>query len=821
MIKEYQTVREVFGPIVLVEGIEDAAYNETVEIILPNGERKKGQVLESSKGLAAVQVFGVTTGLDTKETRIRFSGETLRLPVSEEMLGRVFNGSGEPIDRGSPILSKEKIDVTGAAINPYARQEPHDFIQTGISTIDALNTLVRGQKLPIFSTAGLPHNELAVQIARQSTVLGKEESFVVVFAAMGITNAEAQFFMRDFEKTGALEKAVLFLNLANDPSIERIITPRLALTTAEYLAFEKGMQVLVILTDMTNYCDALREIAAARQEVPGRRGYPGYMYSVDGSRRVVIKDPEGNMRIVAFTQLFNGLSKTNEVITSADGVVERILTPGWTALSADSQGRSEFKPLKQVLRHEYDGKLLKITTQAGETIVTPNHSVFTVAGGVVIPVLSQELKVGDLLAHVNRIESSSIPTTLEPALASLAGYFVSEGHSTKYLDKEKDVWCHYIRIDNNDKTIAQDIREKFSEVFGKYPSTFISDKRSGTIRSSLGGQLYYNTLIRTLGCGIGSHAKRVPSQVFTATQETQKAFFESYYKGDGKAQDPRYVTKQYDMVTVSEGLRDDLMILSKILFPERIPTLYKWKGRNAWKVYLSTFLRGKSEKVNDVVGAEIKKIEWVEPTEHYVYDLSVQDNQNFVDACGGVLLHNTDLASLYERAGTVHGKKGTVTQFPILTMPEEDITHPIPDLTGYITEGQIVLSRDLHRKNIYPPIDVLPSLSRLMSLGIGEGHTREDHSGVSNQLYAGYAEGRDLRNLVAVVGEEALTERDKKFLVFADAFEKRFVQQGQHENRSIEQSLELGWDLLSMIPEVELKRVKPEHLQKYGKKYRK
>ncbi|MEM4255011.1 MAG: V-type ATP synthase subunit B [Candidatus Norongarragalinales archaeon] len=459
MIKEYQTVREVFGPIVLVEGVADAAYNETVEVILPDGERKKGQVLESSKGLAAVQIFGVTTGLDTKETRIRFSGDTLRLAVSGEMLGRVFNGSGEPIDRGSPILSKEKIDVTGAAINPYSRQEPHDFIQTGISTIDALNTLVRGQKLPIFSTAGLPHNELAVQIARQATVLGKEESFVVVFAAMGITNAEAQFFMRDFEKTGALEKAVLFLNLANDPSIERIITPRLALTTAEYLAFEKGMQVLVILTDMTNYCDALREIAAARQEVPGRRGYPGYMY--------------------------------------------------------------------------------------------------------------------------------------------------------------------------------------------------------------------------------------------------------------------------------------------------------------------------------------------------------------------------TDLASLYERAGTVHGKKGTVTQIPILTMPEEDITHPIPDLTGYITEGQIVLSRDLHRKNTYPPIDVLPSLSRLMSLGIGEGHTREDHSGVSNQLYAGYAEGRDLRNLVAVVGEEALTERDKKFLNFADAFEKRFVQQGYHENRTIEQSLELGWDLLSMIPEGELKRVKPEHLQKYGKKYRK
>ncbi|MFH1779776.1 MAG: V-type ATP synthase subunit B [Candidatus Micrarchaeota archaeon] len=458
-IKEYQTVKEVFGPIVFVEGVPDAAYNETVEIIMPDGERRKGQVLESSKGLAAVQVFGSTAGLDTKVTRIRFSGETFRLPVSDEMLGRIFSGAGDPIDRGSPIISKEKLDITGAAINPYSRQEPRDFIQTGISSIDALNTLVRGQKLPLFSTAGLPHNDIAVQIARQATVRGEGEDFVVVFAAMGITYADASFFMRDFEKTGALERSVLFLNLASDPSIERIITPRLALTTAEYLAFEKDLQVLVVLTDMTNYCDALREIAAARQEVPGRRGYPGYMY--------------------------------------------------------------------------------------------------------------------------------------------------------------------------------------------------------------------------------------------------------------------------------------------------------------------------------------------------------------------------TDLSTIYERAGTVHGKKGTVTQIPILTMPEEDITHPIPDLTGYITEGQIVLSRELHRKGIYPNIDVLPSLSRLMSLGIGPKMTREDHSGVSNQLYAAYAEGRDLRSLVAVVGEEALSEKDKKFLKFADAFENRFIRQGKNENRTIEESLDLGWDLLSTLPETELKRVKPEHLEKYGRKYRK
>ncbi|MFH1200410.1 MAG: V-type ATP synthase subunit B [Candidatus Micrarchaeota archaeon] len=460
MIKEYRTVREIFGPIVFVEGVENAAYGETVVLILPNGDKKKGQVLETSKGLAAVQIFGNTQGFDTRDTRIRFTGETLNLAVSDEMIGRVFNGSGEPIDKGSPIISKEKQDINGSAINPFARAEPKEFIQTGISTIDSMNTLVRGQKLPIFSGAGLPHNDLAVQIARQATVLGKGESekSVVVFGAMGITHSEASFFMQDFEKTGALERAVLFLNLANDPSIERIITPRLALTTAEYLAFEQGYQVLVILTDMTNYCDSLREIAAARQEVPGRRGYPGYMY--------------------------------------------------------------------------------------------------------------------------------------------------------------------------------------------------------------------------------------------------------------------------------------------------------------------------------------------------------------------------TDLASIYERAGRVKGKKGSITQFPILSMPDDDITHPIPDLTGYITEGQIVLSRELYRKNIYPCIDVLPSLSRLMNSGLGAGKTREDHAGIASQLYASYAEGRDLRNLVAVVGEEALTDRDKKFLRFAENFEKRYVTQGKYENRGIEASLELGWELVAELPEEEVKRPRPEHKEKYGRKYR-
>lgn len=451
--KEYTTVKEIAGPLMVVEGVQGVGYNEVVDIRTADGEKRRGQVLESGEGYAVIQVFEGTSRLDTKATKIRFVGETVKLPVSSDMMGRIFDGLGRPLDKGPEVIPEDKWDIHGAAINPTARHSPADFIQTGISAIDGMNTLVRGQKLPIFSGAGLPHNELAAQIARQAKVLGEEEEFAVVFAAMGITHEEANFFMRDFEKSGALERVTVFMNLADDPAIERLITPKMALTAAEYFAFENDMQVLVILTDFTNYCEALREIAAARDEVPGRRGYPGYMY--------------------------------------------------------------------------------------------------------------------------------------------------------------------------------------------------------------------------------------------------------------------------------------------------------------------------------------------------------------------------TDLATTYERAGKIKGRKGSITQMPILTMPDDDITHPIPDLTGYITEGQTVLTRDLHRKGIYPPINVLPSLSRLMNAGIGPGKTREDHSGVSNQLYAAYAEGVDLRDLVAVVGEEALTDKDKKLLAFADRFEREFVAQGRTENRSIETTLSIGWDLLSTLPETELKRIKTEHIEKY------
>ena len=451
--KEYKTISNLSGPLMMVEKIEDVSYDELAEIRLGSGERRRGRVLEISENKALVQVYEGSTGIDVNTTQIRFLGDVLKLPVSKDMLGRIFNGRGDPIDGGAPIIPETYLDVNGNPMNPYSRDYPSEFIQTGISTIDGMNPLVRGQKLPIFSGSGMPHNHMAAQIARQATVISGHANFAVVFAAMGITFEEASFFMEDFRKTGALERTVMFVNLADDHAIERISTPRLALTAAEYLAFEQGMHVLVILTDLTNYCEALREISAARKEVPGRRGYPGYLY--------------------------------------------------------------------------------------------------------------------------------------------------------------------------------------------------------------------------------------------------------------------------------------------------------------------------------------------------------------------------TDLATMYERAGRLRGKEGSITQLPILTMPEDDKTHPIPDLTGYITEGQIILSRDLYRKGIEPPIDVLPSLSRLKDKGIGKGKTREDHADTMNQLFAAYARGKDAKELMTILGEAALTDVDKLYAKFADAFEQEYVSQGYRTDRSIEETLDTGWKLLRILPRTELKRIKEEYLDEY------
>ena len=453
MIKEYKTIKEIASPLMVVDGVENVTYDELGELELPNGQVRRCKVLEIEGQKAVVQLFESAQGITLAETKVRFLGHPQQLAVSEDMLGRVFNGMGNPIDGGPDILADAHMDINGLPMNPAARAYPAEFIQTGVSAIDGLNTLVRGQKLPIFSGSGLPHAALAAQIARQARVLGDNETFAVVFAAIGITFEESEYFINEFRRTGAIERTVVFSNLANDPAVERIATPRMALTAAEYLAFEKDMQVLVILTDITNYAEALREISAAKKEVPGRRGYPGYLY--------------------------------------------------------------------------------------------------------------------------------------------------------------------------------------------------------------------------------------------------------------------------------------------------------------------------------------------------------------------------TDLATMYERAGRRQGKKGSITMLPILTMPEDDKTHPIPDLTGYITEGQIILSRDLFRKGIIPPVDVLPSLSRLKDKGIGTGKTREDHAGTMNQLFAAYSRGKDAKELMTILGEAALSEDDKLYAKFAEEFEKVYVGQGNSTNRSIEETLNIGWDLLSILPVRELKRIKPEYIEKY------
>ncbi len=453
MNKEFKTIKEVVGPLMLIEKAEGATYDELVQIKQATGEIRYGKVLEVNRDKALVQLFEPSEGLKISDARAKLLGHGVELGVSADMLGRVFDGMGEPIDGGDRIIPEKHMDINGLPMNPAARDFPSEFIQTGISAIDGLNTLVRGQKLPVFSGSGLPHAELAAQIARQAKVLGTDDKFAVVFAAIGITFEESEFFIQDFRRTGAIDRSVMFINLANDPAVERISTPRMAITCAEYLAYDLGMHVLVIMSDITNYAEALREISAARKEVPGRRGYPGYLY--------------------------------------------------------------------------------------------------------------------------------------------------------------------------------------------------------------------------------------------------------------------------------------------------------------------------------------------------------------------------TDLATMYERAGKIKGKPGSITQIPILTMPEDDKTHPIPDLTGYITEGQIILSRELYRKGVQPPIDVLPSLSRLKNKGIGAGRTREDHSGNMNQLFAAYARGKDARELSTILGESALSEVDRIYAKFAEEFEKRYVSQGYHTDRSIEETLTVGWELLSMLPRTELKRIKEEYIEKY------
>ena len=560
MPKDYRTISEVAGPLMLVRGVDGVSYNELGVIELQNGEKRRCKVLEINGTDALVQLFESSAGINLAGSKVRFLGRSMELAASEEMLGRVFDGLGNPIDGGPNILADKRIDINGVPMNPAARNYPQEFVQTGISAIDGLNTLVRGQKLPIFSASGLPHANLAAQIARQAMVRGTDEPFAVVFAAMGITFEESNFFVESFKSTGALERTVMFVNLANDPAIERIATPRMALSAAEYLAFEKNMHVLVILTDITNYADALREVSAARKEVPGRRGYPGYMY------------------------------------TDLASLYERA-------------GRQKGKPGSVTM--------IPILTMPEDDKTHP------------IPDLTGYITEGQIILSRDLFRKGiTPPIDVLPSLSRLKDKGIGEGKTRE------------------------------------------------------------------------DHAS------------TMNQLFSAYARG--------------------------------------------YPG--------------------------------------YMY---------------------TDLASLYERAGRQKGKPGSVTMIPILTMPEDDKTHPIPDLTGYITEGQIILSRDLFRKGITPPIDVLPSLSRLKDKGIGEGKTREDHASTMNQLFSAYARGKEAKELMVILGEAALTDIDKLYAKFADEFEREYVSQGYTTNRSIEQTLDLGWKLLRILPKSELKRIDDDMLDKY------
>ncbi len=645
----YKTVSSVNGPLIVVEHVGQPKFSEIVKIDLGKGGQRTGQVLEVHGNRAVVQVFEGTSGINARDTRSTFTGQTMRTPVSKDMLGRIFNGSGHPIDGGPPVLPEKFLDINGQPINPCKRVYPKEMIQTGISTIDVMISIARGQKIPIFSGTGLPTNEMAAQIVRQAGLVNEEEGeFAVVFAAMGVNMETARFFRNDFESNNSMARTVLFLNLANDPTIERIITPRIALTTAEYLAYECGMHVLVIMTDMSAYAAALREISAAREEVPGRHGYPGYMYSVDSTRRVVVKDPTGTIRKLPIGDMFQMIAEDHEVKKSPVGE-ERILFDGWQALGVTSDGRSVFRDIQQILRHPHAGKLLHLKTAFGETIVTPNHSVFTIKDGEVVTVCADKLVKGNRVALVKRM-----------------------------------------------------------------PET------EGSIEGS--------------------------------SMEVDEAAL---------------------------GLIGHSLV-----------------------------------ELNDTFSAPITEIVDVDPTEPFVYDLSVEDTNNFVDACGCMVLHNTDLATMYERAGRVEGCVGTVTQIPIVTMPNDDITAPVPDLTGYITEGQVTLGRRLDSLQFYPPVDVFPSLSRLMKSAIGEGMTRGDHGDVANQLYACYAAGESVKEMKAVVGDEALSDEDKLYLEFFSRFEAEFVNQGAVK-RTLVESLDLAWRILGIFPRELLTRCSPEVLDEH------
>lgn len=1003
----FRGIDQVKGPLVIMRGVPGVAYEEVVRVYSEDGREWLGQVLEAGRDKVVIQILGDTEGLESNAI-VKFTGSTLKIPVSDEVLGRVFNGAGEPIDGGPGIRAEDLRDINGAPINPAKRDYPDEFIETGISAIDGMLSLVRGQKLPIFSESGLPHNEVAAQIARQAVVLGREEKFSIVFAAVGLKYDDVLFFRKQFEEFGALSRSVLFLNLANDPVIERITTPRVALTVAEYLAFDLGMDVLVIITDMTNYC------FAGDTEI----------FLADGTIKPIGEIVESAVgRTGKLVSVKNGLGLLQlSTISSQHCPYEVLSWDGFQHMKAK---------IKAVEKIAYSGKLLEITFRSGATLkVTPDHKILvdTLSGPKMVPakelrigdevysietidveeqipdvltLLSQEnpgmfylhfesdwlerklmerygslqassnelginyrkftevkskralslsdilkisnelgISLGEIAEYVDRITVGEKTSTklldhkVTPEIMKLLGWVMSGGYITEYRSR------YIVGFSSKSRELIEEFARYFTSSFTGSKAE-VQKNRNGVLTIRFTNALAY-TIFKSLA---KPEEKEELLPVVRLPKKYIGEFLAGYIDGDGSIN----LRKRTVIITTSSRLRANRiqLLLKRLGVQSSIisRTSEGWKKSATYDVVirgkvdvlklaswiklthpekrtklmklvevLSELNSGKSEgtrlapkgaalvfrRLRERYGIEQRSIgssssissfenlrrrvsreklrEWLNklggfvekddpdyillrrmcdgnyvldkvvsisevPSEHdFVYDVTVPATSKLI-VSNGIITSNcealrelssareevpsrkgypgymySDLASIYERAGRIMGKSGSITFMPILTMPGGDLTHPIPDLTGYITEGQIFLDFDLHNRGIYPPINVLPSLSRLMKDGIGPGKTREDHKEVSDQLYAAYSQGTKARELVQIVGEAGLSQREKLYLEFARRFEREFVAQGYKERRTIEETLNIAWDVLSVLPESELTRISEKTLSKYHPK---
>jgi len=970
--KRYQSISYISGPLIFVEGASDLSYGAIVNIHLPDDTVRGGQVIEVSERNAVIQVFEETRGLDLAKTSISLREDVARLGVSREIIGRRFSGLGDPIDGLPPVIPEKRLQIIGAPINPVARQRPQEFIQTGISAIDGLNTLVRGQKLPIFSGSGLPHNEIAAQIARQAKVLGEAEAFSVVFAAMGITQREAAFFIDQFESTGALARSVVFLNLADDPAIERLITPRVALTAAEYLAFELDMQVLVILTDMTSYCflpetevlfadgtvarigDVVDEVVAGtrrKDDLPpilsweamapkasrindvqklryrGRmlkiRTASGTEFSLTPDHAVLVDKREGPTMVPA-ADLHTGeaiyatkwlpvvgsqpnildlLGGVHAYVHLRDQSVERRLREKYGTLRAaacaldlcyprvsDTRTKRCFTPeeLRRIGHDlgvdsaELSGLIDSISSGARGSIRINAQWDWT-QFMYVLGLVASDGTVVDNESHHNYhlMFSNEEPVLLAAFEAAVLDLFPgvaihrSQNHDgvtmLRICSRAVVKMAKSLGIDGDFTPIMQLSDELVAAFLRGYFDGDGSVRKDENVAFHTTGQMRrarrVQQLLRRLGL-VGVIRARITNgrricDVFIEGANQIREFRwligsnhpEKAVRLRDAAMRTGHTTHFHRAPLAAGGLlraaRHEVGLNGGILAPSSTVSQAESGARRTSIDVMGRFgaVMGGAANASTAVAAfeaalsgsyildhiiSIQEFEY----DGFVYDFTVDGTHKFLIESGLVVSNceslreigaareeipgrrgypgymYTDLATIYERAGRVHGRKGTITQLPILTMPDDDITHPIADLTGYITEGQILLSRELHRLGIYPPITPLRSLSRLMNQGIGKGRTREDHGGLRDQLYSTYANGVDLRRLVAIIGEEALTERDRLGLKFSEEFEKQFLSQGQTD-RTIEETLNLAWKLLSVFPKGELKRVKQDHIDRY------